>query len=319
VAETIRSVEEYIAQLAAALSGADPALVQDATYDASEHLRTAVEARTAAEPAVPAETHLARAVEEYGSPQEVAAAYCETESRVAAALAVPPRRNRSTAEKVFGVFIDPRAYSSLLFMLLALPTGMAYFTWTVTGLSLSLGLSVLIFGLPFFILFVGSVRAIALAEGRLVEALLGIRMPRRPPTAPAGTLWRRIAGWLRDPRTWTTMLYLVLRLPLGVAAFGIFVTLLVLSVALLVAPVVQLFVDVPLLSIGDLEFGLGRWAAPVVWVLGFAVLFATLHLARGAGWLHARLAKVLLAWPARAGAGLPATAVTRPVAGKVGA
>ena len=36
---TPRSVAEYLEQLRAALAGADPALVQDALYDAEEHLR----------------------------------------------------------------------------------------------------------------------------------------------------------------------------------------------------------------------------------------------------------------------------------------
>ena len=65
-------------------------------------------------------------------------------------------------------------------MLLALVTGIFYFTMTVTGLSMSAGLLVLIIGIPFFLLFVGFTRVLALAEGRLVEGLLGQRMPRRP-------------------------------------------------------------------------------------------------------------------------------------------
>jgi hypothetical protein len=81
---------------------------------------------------------------------------------------------------VFGVFADPRAYGALLYMLLSLVTGIFYFTWAVTGLSLTLGLAVLIIGIPFAILFFASVRGLALLEGRLVEVMLGERMPRRP-------------------------------------------------------------------------------------------------------------------------------------------
>ena len=65
-------------------------------------------------------------------------------------------------------------------MLVSLVTGIMYFTWAVTGLSLSVGLLVLIISLPFIGLFFLSVRGIALVEGRIVEALLGVRMPRRP-------------------------------------------------------------------------------------------------------------------------------------------
>ena len=74
----------------------------------------------------------------------------------------------------------------MFYMLLSLATGIFYFTWTVTGVSLSAGLSVLIIGLPFIVLFIGSVRALALVEGRIVEAMLGARMPRRPPYPARG-------------------------------------------------------------------------------------------------------------------------------------
>ena len=65
-------------------------------------------------------------------------------------------------------------------MLLAIATGILYFTFAMTGLSLSIGLAVLIVGIPFFLLFIGTARVLALAEGRIVESMLGTRMPRRP-------------------------------------------------------------------------------------------------------------------------------------------
>ena len=45
---------------------------------------------------------------------------------------------------------------------------------------MSAGLAVLIIGIPFVILFFGSVRVLSLVEGRIVEVMLGERMPRRP-------------------------------------------------------------------------------------------------------------------------------------------
>jgi len=58
--------------------------------------------------------------------------------------------------------------------------GIIYFTWTVTGISLSLGLLILIIGIPIAGVFILSTRGIALLEGRMVEALLGIRMRTVP-------------------------------------------------------------------------------------------------------------------------------------------
>ena len=74
-------------------------------------------------------------------------------------------------------------------MLLALATGIFYFTWVVTGVSMSAGLAVLIIGIPFVILYFGSVRLLSLVEGRIVEVMLGERMPRRPLYSERGKSW----------------------------------------------------------------------------------------------------------------------------------
>lgn len=42
---TPRTIAEYLEQLRAALAGADPALIQDALYDAEEHLRAELQDR----------------------------------------------------------------------------------------------------------------------------------------------------------------------------------------------------------------------------------------------------------------------------------
>src|SRR5205085_1343484 len=95
------------------------------------------------------------------------------------------------------------------------------FTWVVTGLSLSIGLFILIIGIPFALLFVGSIRVLAHVEGRLVEGLLGVRMPRRlPATTPQDeSLLTKVKEALTDIRTWSSMFYLALMLPLGIAYF----------------------------------------------------------------------------------------------------
>ena len=95
----------------------------------------------------------------------------------------------------------------------------------------------LIIGIPFALFFLASVRGISFVEGRMVEGLLGVRMPRRPSFGPTDpSVEKRILYWLRDRRTWTTMLYLLLQLPLGIAYFVIIVTGFTTSVALIVSP-----------------------------------------------------------------------------------
>ena len=86
--------------------------------------------------------------------------------------------------QIFGVFVDPGCYKALLYMILSLATGITYFTLVVTGVSTAGGMLVLIVGIPLFLLVLGMVRAMALFEGRLVEGLLGTRMPRRERAEP---------------------------------------------------------------------------------------------------------------------------------------
>jgi uncharacterized membrane protein len=292
-AATPRTVEQYLDALRTALKDADPALVQDALYDAEEHLRAELAAHAGdAEGDV-----LARIVQSYGAPDEVAEAYRVNEATIQKALRTPaPRPRTSALGRFFGVYADPRAYLSLLYLLLALVTGITYFTFAMAGLSLSLGLAILIIGVPFFLLFIGAARIIALAEGRIVETLLGTRMPRRPAYPDRDTpLLRRILDMLRDPRTWGTLLYLLAMLPLGVFYFTFAVVGLTVSIALVVAPIFLLLYHAGVVSIDGAVMESPHPALlPFMSLAGILLLTVTMHLARGIGYLHGQLAKTLL-------------------------
>src|ERR1700741_1585044 len=80
-----RSIDEYLKQLRAAFGGQDPALIQDALYDAEEYLR----AEVAAHPGKSEADVLELISSTYGAPEEVAAAYRDTEAKVRAALKTP--------------------------------------------------------------------------------------------------------------------------------------------------------------------------------------------------------------------------------------
>ncbi len=301
-----RSTDEYLKQLREALQGEDPALVQDALYDAEEYLR----AEVAAHPGKSEADVLELIATTYGAPEEVAAAYRDTEAKVKAALRSPPPRARdasSPRSRFFGVYLDPRAYTSVFYMLLSLATGIVYFTFVATGLSLSAGFAVLIIGIPFFLAFIGVARVIALGEGRLLEAVTGERMPRRPVhPGPAAHWWDRVIGMLKDVRTWTTLAYLALMLPLGIIYFTIAVTGIAIAVGFIGAPVFWLVErlgwvhEAYHLSVGpDSEFWSAHqgMAAMLLLVMGVFITTLLMHLARAIVRGHARLAKALLAIP----------------------
>jgi uncharacterized membrane protein len=291
-AATPRTVEQYLDSLRSALQGADRALIQDALYDAEEHLR----AELAQRPGDNEGDVLASIVTSYGAPEEVADAYRSNEATIQAALRTPPPRPRTTTiGRFFGVYADPRAYLSIMYMLLALVTGVAYFTFAVTGLSMSIGLAILIIGVPFFLLFVGAARFVALAEGRVVETLLGTRMPRRPVYPDHDTPFlQRIGEMLKDPRTWGTLVYFLLMLPLGVFYFVFVVVGIIVSLATFLAPIFVLLYHAGLVQIDGEVQAPHPAVLPLISILGLLLLTVTMHLARGIGYLHGQLAKTLL-------------------------
>ncbi len=290
-----RSIQEYLDQLRAELTGADPALIQDALYDAEEYLRGELHAH----PDRTEEQVLAAIATTYGAPEEVAEAYRNTEAKVQLALRTPrPKKRNSAIGRFFNVYADPRAYTSLLFMLLAFVTGIFYFVWAVTGTALSLGLMVLIIGLPFCLLFLSSTRLLSLVEGRIVEVLLGVRMPRRPVHPGEGKsrpLMERVKEVFTDPRTWSTLFYMVLKLPLGIVDFVIFVSLGSSALSLIFAPLEwgwnrDIWFDIDGINI----LGVPWIVTPIFTVIGILLFTLLMHTARGMGWVHGHLAKALL-------------------------
>ena len=289
------TIPAYLERLRQSLQGCDPALAQDALYDAEDYLRSEL----AANPGKSEAEVIAAVAGSYGAPDEVADIYRDTEVRVQTALrAPPPPPRKSLLGRFFGVLADPHTYGSLFYMLLSIATGTFYFTWAVTGVGLSIGFAILIIGIPFVILFIGATRVLALVEGRIVEVMLGERMPRRPVYTDRSLPWlQRIGAMFTDPRTWSTQLYFLLMLPLGIAYFSIVVTLLSVSAAFIASPIlVWIGLGHGGLWIDDVQVTtyLEWWQLPLLFIGGVLLLFGTLHLARGIGRLHGLLAKHLL-------------------------
>ena len=288
------TIPAYLERLRQSLQGCDPALAQDALYDAEDYLRSEL----AANPGKSEAEVIAAVAGSYGAPDEVADSYRDTEVRVQTALrAPPPPPRKSLLGRFFGVLADPHTYGSLFYMLLSIATGTFYFTWAVTGVGLSIGFAILIIGIPFVILFIGATRVLALVEGRIVEVMLGERMPRRPVYTDRSLPWlQRIGAMFTDPRTWGTMAYFLAMQPLGVAYFAVAVTTLALGAAFIAMPFAHWFgfdANIHLDGHGWIDWS-APWAWPVSILIGIVLVIAMLHLARLVGHLHGKLAKTLL-------------------------
>ena len=233
-------------------------------------------------------------IDEYGTPEETASAYREVERRTSPVLkqAVKPE---SGLGRFFGVYTDPRAWGALLYMLIAFVTGIFYFTWAVTGVSISISFLIFIFGFPLALLFLLSVRGLALLEGRLVEALLGVRMPRRPLFSHQDMKWfDRLKALLTDKATWLMLVYMLLQFVLGIVYFVLIVTVLSFSLSFIAIPFIQEGFGYGVIMNNDIRYFFPTWSYPLCIVGGILLWTTFMNLARGVGQLHGRMAKSLL-------------------------
>jgi hypothetical protein len=293
----IKNITEYLDKLKEEMRGCDPAIIQDALSDAEEHLQNALEEASVGSPEISEQAALESSIERYGTPMEVASAYREIESRMRPALAPsePARtKKRSFWTKFFGAAGESRTWGAFLYILISGLTAVVYGTWALLGGAFSLFSLVLIIGIPVTGLFLLSLREIALVEGRLIEALIGIRMPRKPVFLRRGLNWRqKYKALVTESHTWKIFAYLILHFPLGFTYFFITFILLSLSLKFALYPVWFWVLGRPLITLNQ-PFYPNPWFIPLIAVCGIALFFASLHLIRFIGRLHGRFAKYML-------------------------
>ncbi|MEN8173471.1 MAG: sensor domain-containing protein, partial [Chloroflexota bacterium] len=286
----INTVEEYLSVLKAEMQGVDSATIQDALADAEEHLRTALQTTQENQPETDISDILPGIIEQYGTPIETAAAYAEVERRTPTGL-IRKRDNqqRSWIVRFFSIYTNPKAWGALLYMLIAFVTGIVYFSWAVMGISVSIGTTIFIFGLPVMLLFLLSVRGVSWLEGRLVEALLGVRMPRRPLFAAQNIKWYvRLKLLITDKHTWLSFVYMILQMVLGIIYFVVLITSSSISLFGMAIPIVQEIFNIPISQHGSIVYYLPFWSYPLT-VLGGIILWTmTMHLVKWVGGVHGR-------------------------------
>jgi hypothetical protein len=291
----IKKIEEYLDQLKKELSGSDSALVQDALFDAEEHFRTALADALEKSPLSSETDILQTQIEKYGTPREIASAYKEIESRIVPTFAAQkPKSPRSFWAEFFGVATKARTWSAFLYIFLSALTSFFFGMWILLGGTFSLISLVLIIGIPVTGLFLLSLRGIALMEGRIVEALLGVRMPRKPIFIRKGLSWRqKYKALATESYTWKVLAYLTLHFPLAWLHFLIVFVMFGFSIKSVFYPVWYWGLGRALITIGQ-PFYPPVWSYPLLVLSGILLFFVTLHLAGLIGKIHGRFAKFML-------------------------
>lgn len=207
-----------------------------------------------------------------------------------------------------------RMPGNIVFLLISFPLGLTYFMVVVTGISLGLGTLVIWIGLPILFTTMLLIHGMAEIERRMVSSLLHIPVPhqlREQHETGRGFL-RRFGRLLSDPYTWTGMIYMFMKLPIGILSFVLALTLPIVSAAVTLMPLVylvNLFVNLILLKNGVQstgyiipyfievhgQFDLVMFARSFIGIpVGLALWFATRFLLNGLARVSGELALAML-------------------------
>lgn len=291
-----KNVSQYLAKLKKELGqSVDSALIQDALADAETHLRNALEEEISKNPDASEAKLLIPLIEKYGTPGEIASAYRAMEPHISPSPSRTSRPEpRSSLGKFFSVLTESRSWGAFVYLVFAFIPGTLFGGWALFAGLASASMLVFIIGLPLFGGYLLSLRGIALLEGRIIEALLGVRMPQRPLFFKKGPgLWDKFTTLVKDPYSWKALVYFALLFPLGFIYSALFSLLFTLSLSFALSPVLERLFRLPLDLAGDNVFT-PLWLLPFVCLGGLLLLPLTFHLAKLFGRIHGRFAKSML-------------------------
>lgn len=199
----------------------------------------------------------------------------------------------SVIDRVFGVILEKQTYKNIAYLLLSLPLGLLYFLIIVPGLSISLPLLFVVVGFPWLLAILLVSDQLLNFERFLLRSVLGHRVVvERPRLNPERRIFARLGERLAQGYTWRGLLYLLLRLGMGVISFALVVTLVPVSLLLVTLPLtyqwipVKIHSDLMVTNIDQAMLGCS---------LGAVLVLASAHVFNAWTRLWKRVAGVLLA------------------------
>jgi signal transduction histidine kinase len=153
---------------------------------------------------------------------------------VALPAAPQPRRGG-----FFGVVRRGQTYRNLLYLALAFPIGWIYLVVLGSLFSGLIGGSGIVGVAVVIALLLGGIWVLAWFERSLASTLLRVEFtPTSGPTPRGASYWDRVQAYLRNPVTWKSLLYLVLRVPFGILVLTLGAVLGWVTAVLLFAPAI---------------------------------------------------------------------------------
>ena len=183
-------------------------------------------------------------------------------------------------------------FGNLVYLLLAMPLGVVYFTILTVGLSLGAGLSITLIGLPILVSMIFVTYMLGDLERSITSILLGVKIAK-PEARPARDNSARAiltAQW-KNLAFWKELAYLLLlKLPLGILSFTLAVVFVTVPLALMATPVIVAFfpaVDLMVFSSVRVDT---MTEAMVCFAVGLGIGFVSIYLVNGLAWVSGKIA-----------------------------
>ncbi len=191
--------------------------------------------------------------------------------------------HESEIDRIFGPVLRVRTYKNVLYLAISFPLGILYFVTMITGLSMSAGLAIIMVGFAILAITLGLARLFGALERELTASLLGAVF--EPPPPPG----RGLRAILTNRRSWSTVIYLLLRFPIGVAGF-IASVLMLSSTLIMAAPVLYTVLPIMVMS----ERITTSEEAMLVSLFGCVLFLLLVHAVNGLAAISRRLAEALI-------------------------
>jgi len=211
------------------------------------------------------------------------------------------------SRKVQWLLFNSKTYAMILYLLLALPLGIIYFTVAVTGIALSIGLTPIFIGIPLFFVVAKLLNQIVKFEQGMIRQILGLPSP---PSSYSYTqqheaqqsmsmfkvMTRGFSGeiFIRD------LLLILLKFVTGIVFFVVMVTFLSVGLALMFSPIVHIIL-LETIQIDIFENSLFsllsiHWSYTQQYILyvalGAVISWAALHIVKGLMQIQGRMMMV---------------------------
>ena len=201
---------------------------------------------------------------------------------------------------IYGVMWDSQSYRNILYLLLSFPLGLCYCIVLMVGITLGISTLTIWIGGPILLLLISICWHLAMFERRMAISWLRVEIAPISMGAPTPMIWwRSLPARLSNRMTWKTLVYLLLKLPLGLCSFLITVVLLALGLQIMIVGLVLVCMTAPFfLLIGVLqnvpEPGQRLHQYLLFALAGFGLNILTFHVLNGLAFVEGQLARSLL-------------------------